>query len=418
MVLTDNFYITAEDSKEFITYNPDAVSMDSNNIQNTPVVFSIINGLEVYWTFSIENAVGEDVTVLGTIRPSTALNIYEFVHPADKYGLSNQVTVKIYSDAERKKEIATRVVSIRREKATPFPRPETEWNASLKFYNGDLIMIGDVVYQWMNPVPGNSTLSPKQDIEQNPYTTSWMAYPYSVLLATQVFLAKFALLGAAVFNQDYAFSQYGMDRNGNDTNNYRGLNYSDPMDPDNAFRPNILLDWKRGDAFFRKATLYECASVGQGYISLPGGGVTGRQYCPLTSNLLLLDGYNGGWAMLYVPADKSLNCNPNWDFMHFTVMNIQRYAIMLQLSQLAPLTVSNKDANIAAITLGPSRCVEFVFVVKRNVCGFISESGGMACQAGTFYLKNVYDFSIKTYSDGVGGYNANLVSMNLNETNE
>lgn len=188
-IISDFFYITGVDDRELITYNPDTISLDANNIQTTPVLFTIISGAEVYFSVRIETALGEDVTIWEEINVPTPYNSYSFVHPADKYGLSNQVTVIAYSDSERKNKLGQRTVSIIRAEAEPNPRPEKEWNASMIFNNGDMILLGDVIYMWSNPVPGNSKIPPKDDIQQNPLTTSWKAYPEMIVMGTRFLLA-------------------------------------------------------------------------------------------------------------------------------------------------------------------------------------------------------------------------------------
>lgn len=189
-IISDFFYITGVDDRELITYNPDTISLDANNIQTTPVLFTIISGAEVYFSVRIETALGEDVTIWEEINVPTPYNSYSFVHPADKYGLSNQVTVIAYSDSERKNKLGQRTVSIIRAEAEPNPRPEKEWNASMIFNNGDMILLGDVIYMWSNPVPGNSKIPPKDDIQQNPLTTSWKAYPEMIVMGTRFLLAR------------------------------------------------------------------------------------------------------------------------------------------------------------------------------------------------------------------------------------
>lgn len=267
------------------------------------------------------------------------------------------------------------------------------------------------VVSWLGTDEG---ITPAEDYARNGNNATWIPFEHFNAIEIDLALIRFGKIGSAVFYDDYMFSQYGTDSLGNDVDGYKDFNPSDPMDPDNSYCPNVLVDWRKGESYFRKAILYECQSVGQNYMYLQS---IGRQYCPIKSNIILLDAYNGANCMLYVPTDKSGNCNPNWNSMQFKVMNVSKNSMTLYLSQPAPLTVNRLDTGIDRIVLAPSRCVDFVFVAKRNSCGLIIGSGGMACQAGTFYLTNVYDFSIQVDSDSIGGYSSVLSSLNLNSSN-
>lgn len=55
-----------------------------------------------------------------------------------------------------------------------------------------------------------------------------------------------ALVGSAVFNGDYMFSQQGIDSNGDTSSHYENFNSKDPYNTSNSFRPNICINYKTG----------------------------------------------------------------------------------------------------------------------------------------------------------------------------
>lgn len=260
------------------------------------------------------------------------------------------------------------------------------------------------VGSWLGTEQG---MTPAEDYALNGQDATWIPFEHFNAVEIELALIRFGQIGSAVFYDDYMFSQYGQDKSGNEVYSYKNFNPKDPMDPDNAFRPNILVNWRKGEAYFRKAIFYECSSVGQGVVNLTNAPLT---YFEVNSNFIALNSNNMRMVCLYLPYDNT-NCNPNWDTKNLTVMNISQYPIIVQFGQYAPLTVNNKKTNLAGITLAPSTFAELVFVVDRGVCGIVSGApGGLACQAGKFYLRNPQDFVMTVSKDDVGGYSSSLVS--------
>lgn len=67
---------------------------------------------------------------------------------------------------------------------------------------------------------------------------------------TDLLIAPNSLVGGAVFNNNLMFSQRGKNANGGDSSEYHLINTSDPMNTSNSFRPNFLLDFENGEAYF------------------------------------------------------------------------------------------------------------------------------------------------------------------------
>lgn len=67
---------------------------------------------------------------------------------------------------------------------------------------------------------------------------------------TDLLIAPNSLVGGAVFNNNLMFSQRGKNASGGDSSEYHLINTSDPMNTSNSFRPNFLLDFESGEAYF------------------------------------------------------------------------------------------------------------------------------------------------------------------------
>lgn len=111
---------------------------------------------------------------------------------------SIQVTAQISQSATL---VVSGTFSVSYEAPTPFLRKETVWARSLKFNNGDIILIGGKVdagsvFRWAYPISGNSSVSPATDIQNNPGTTKWVALDYFNMIATNLLLAEGANIGA------------------------------------------------------------------------------------------------------------------------------------------------------------------------------------------------------------------------------
>lgn len=67
---------------------------------------------------------------------------------------------------------------------------------------------------------------------------------------TDLLIAPNSLVGGAVFNNNLMFSQRGKNASGGDSSEYHLINTPDPMNTSNSFRPNFLLDFENGEAYF------------------------------------------------------------------------------------------------------------------------------------------------------------------------
>lgn len=65
-----------------------------------------------------------------------------------------------------------------------------------------------------------------------------------------------ALVGSAVFYENFVFSQKGRTSSGGTNSEYHQFNKIDPMNESNAWRPNICLDLSTGEAWFGAGSVY------------------------------------------------------------------------------------------------------------------------------------------------------------------
>lgn len=85
---------------------------------------------------------------------------------------------------------------------------------------------------------------------------------------TDLLIAPNSLVGGAVFNNNLMFSQRGKNASGGDSSEYHLINTSDPMNTSNSFRPNFLLDFENGEAYFGAGGIHLAADADNTEIEL------------------------------------------------------------------------------------------------------------------------------------------------------
>lgn len=79
---------------------------------------------------------------------------------------------------------------------------------------------------------------------------AWTVLENYEAIYTDLLIAPNSLVGGAVFNNNLMFSQRGKNASDGDSSEYHLINTSDPMNTSNSFRPNFLLDFENGEAYF------------------------------------------------------------------------------------------------------------------------------------------------------------------------
>lgn len=245
MILTGTFYLIADTERLWIGVNPETVSLDANNVQAAPLQVRFWAGegsnkvaMSAYLTFRVESVVGSSVTKLFEDKPVSKVSSYDYTIPSDQYATANRISIYAYEDAARTKEIDSKQVNIVAANPTPFPRSD-DWNVENVYKNGEYLKQDNVLYMWTSRVPGNTEISPKEWIEAHQESGLWTPYPYDKLIAAEIALLNFALIGSAVFQDEYMISQQGVDASGNPTNDFRKFGTEE-------FTLNLLLNFAIG----------------------------------------------------------------------------------------------------------------------------------------------------------------------------
>lgn len=254
MILTGTFYLIAETERLWIGVNPETVSLDANNVQAAPLQVRFWAGegsnkvaMSAYLTFRVESVVGSSVTKLFEDKPVSKVSSYDYTIPSDQYATANRISIYAYEDAARTKEIDSKQVNIIAANPTPFPRSD-DWNVENVYKNGEYLKQDNVLYMWTSRVPGNTEISPKEWIEAHQESGLWTPFPYDKLIAAEIALLNFALIGSAVFQDEYMISQQGVDASGNPTNDFRKFGTEE-------FTPNLLLNFLIGKTIFNDAEI-------------------------------------------------------------------------------------------------------------------------------------------------------------------
>ena len=254
MILTGTFYLMAETERLWIGVNPETVSLDANNVQAAPLQVRFWAGegsnkvaMSAYLTFRVESVVGSSVTKLFEDKPVSKVSSYNYTIPSDQYATANRISIYAYEDVARTKEIDSKQVNIIAANPTPFPRSD-DWNVENVYKNGEYLKEDNVLYMWTSRVSGNTEISPKEWIEAHQESGLWTPYPYDKLIAAEIALLNFALIGSAVFQDEYMISQQGVDASGNPTNDFRKFGTEE-------FTPNLLLNFLIGKTIFNDAEI-------------------------------------------------------------------------------------------------------------------------------------------------------------------
>ena len=89
---------------------------------------------------------------------------------------------------------------------------------------------------------------------------AWTVLENYEAIYADLLIAPNSLVGGAVFN-DKMFSQRGKNASGGDSSEYHLINTSDPMNTSNSFRPNFLLDFENGEAYFGAGGIHLAADA-------------------------------------------------------------------------------------------------------------------------------------------------------------
>lgn len=94
----------------------------------------------------------------------------------------------------------------------------------------------------------------------------WVQLESFEALYTKVGIIANGLIGSAVFNGDYMFSQQGINASGGASSNYEKFNKDDPYNSSNEFRPSFCVNLRTGQAWMGAGKI-AMNSDGSGYVA-------------------------------------------------------------------------------------------------------------------------------------------------------
>jgi hypothetical protein len=138
------------------------------------------------------------------------------------------------------------------------------------YYDGDYYVMNKQMI-WIGTEQGNKT--PKDNVE-NDGGTCWKKFESFQALHAQVGIIENGLIGSAVFNGDYMFSQWGICNDGTDIDDstpadvlrscFEKFNPNDPYGEDAEFKPNICFNLKTGKVWMNAGkTVFNSDGSGQ-----------------------------------------------------------------------------------------------------------------------------------------------------------
>lgn len=94
-------------------------------------------------------------------------------------------------------------------------------------------------YYVMNKEGVSVGINPVTDYANNGQNATWIPFENYKAIYVEMLMARFGLIGKAVFYDEYMFSQHGTDIDGNPSTDYKGFE-------DGTFTPNLLLNFLTG----------------------------------------------------------------------------------------------------------------------------------------------------------------------------
>lgn len=149
---------------------------------------------------------------------------------------------------------------------------------------------------WLGTSQNNRT--PSQDYAAN-NGKYWLKFEAFEAVYAKVGIIANGLIGSAVFNGNYMFSQQGITSSGASTSNYQNFNASDPYNSSNSFRPNFCVNLVTGETYTNAGSTQFLKNSGK----IAGGAISWD-----SSNNVTFKGTNSstGSVMTINPSTPSL----------------------------------------------------------------------------------------------------------------
>ena len=129
----------------------------------------------------------------------------------------------------------------------------------------------------------HDNLTPSQDYAIN-HGKYWLKFDGFNAVYAKIGIIANGLIGSAVFNGDWMFSQQGINQSGSLSTEYQLFNPNSPYSSDNQFRPNIAINFKTGEVYMARGNFYCDAN---GNVTIKGISAQGGVFTNSTENVTL-----------------------------------------------------------------------------------------------------------------------------------
>lgn len=217
---------------------------------------------------------------------------------------------------------------------------------------------------------------------------AWTVLENYEAIYTDLLIAPNSLVGGAVFNNNLMFSQRGKNASGGDSSEYHLINTSDPMNTSNSFRPNFLLDFENGEAYFGAGGIHLAADSENSQLQL----TTSDTKLTLDGSGLSMINNTGGLSTVgtYIKKNNISQLTNDYQF------KLDSEGLYLGNSQ----PVIGEDVGWFKITSEGNVFVKNGFIVGTvddvNVAKFVFNNGLMVFSNGTSNLGYIGTIDNKT----------------------
>ena len=139
----------------------------------------------------------------------------------------------------------------------------------------------NAIMSWKGTEHDNLTPSQDYAINSGKY---WIKFDGFNAIFAKIGIIANGLIGSAVFNGDWMFSQQGINQSGSLSTEYQLFNPNSPYSSDNQFRPNIAINFKTGEVYMAHGNFYCDAN---GNVTIKGISAQGGVFTNSTENVTL-----------------------------------------------------------------------------------------------------------------------------------
>ena len=262
---------------------------------------------------------------------------------------------------------------------------------------------------------GNTT-SPSVDAVSG--TKSWVKFDGFDAIFTNILIASNGLVGSAVFNEQWVFSQQGIDNLGNTSTRYQDFNINDPFA--GSFIPNIAFNFEDGSGFLAHGNIKfdSDGKIAARNIKLTGSSV--REYVPwggIGASIeylnTIIDSEPDSSEIIpvnfkYGPSIFERGQTYEGSIYNATNKVIRLSNILLQASYPNPSTENGIVFTATQVVLYPKSSFDYLYTVTA-----LTTIGSTLNVTGSFICRNISEFSMAKTQRGITYLNSNGVIQSL-----